>query len=738
MAEQVTTTDALKKLDSRLECSICLDYFKQPKLLPCFHVFCKSPCLEKLVTKDGHSLTCPTCRHIVPLTEKGVAGLQSDFHIDHLFEIRDAFHKAKDDGDTNCDNCEDVKATGYCNDCGDFLCDECESAHKRVKLSRNHTIVSLNELKDQVTSLVPIKKAIPECPKHPENTLKMYCTTCSTLICTDCTVRFHKDHNYDLVVDVIDQHKEELVSSLGPLKKKLACVNQALTDFDKRATKINDQQKEIESDICQEIDEQQVLLAKRKVELENELEMLMQLKHKDLAAQRDPVEITQMKLSSCLEFAERALQTGSDGEVLEMKVSVLNKIEQLSTDFDSLILSPKIVADVELMLSGKESLQQACRSFLEIDCGRSLSAEKSNLTGDGLKNATLREQKTIHFEPISENGHPFRGQFNLQAKLVHLKSNSTVKCEVNAQENSPYEISYCPVYRGKHELLITVNEVLVKGSPFSVAVVGLGKPIRVIQGLRKPRGVVVNSKNQLVVVDGNRTCVSVLTPEGDRIQSFGQLRNAFGVTVDQDDNVYVIEQSRCSVSKFSAEGVLLATTGKKGRGNLEFNNPLDISYNRGDKNLYVIDMGNKRIQVLTTDLTFVGNFGSRGSGDGEFMSPVCAAFDSANNIYVTDLVNRRIQVFDIDGHFLRNFSYKVNGLAQYLPFAIAIDSNDTVYVSDAIFNRMTAFTPDGVVLTTFGGPKSKEGWFDKFGGFCIDRNDSIIASDCPHNRLQIF
>ena len=118
-------------------------YFKQPKLLPCFHVFCESPCLEKLMTKDGRSLTCPTCRHIVPLTEKGVAGLQSDFHIDHLFEIRDAFHKAKDNEDTNCGSCEDGKATGYCNDCGDFLCDECQSAHKRVKLSKNHTIVSL-------------------------------------------------------------------------------------------------------------------------------------------------------------------------------------------------------------------------------------------------------------------------------------------------------------------------------------------------------------------------------------------------------------------------------------------------------------------------------------------------------------------------------------------------------------------------------------------------------------------
>ena len=134
MAERVTTKDALKKLDAQLECSICFDTFKQPKLLPCFHVFCKSPCLEKLVAKDGHSLTCPTCRHIVPLSEKGVAGLQSDFHIDRLFEIRDAFNKAAEPTETQCGSCEDGKATGYCRDCSEFVCDECQAVHKRVKV----------------------------------------------------------------------------------------------------------------------------------------------------------------------------------------------------------------------------------------------------------------------------------------------------------------------------------------------------------------------------------------------------------------------------------------------------------------------------------------------------------------------------------------------------------------------------------------------------------------------------
>ena len=256
MAERTTTKDALKKL----ECSICLDTFKQPKLLPCFHVFCKSPCLEKLVAKDGHSLTCPTCRHIVPLSEKRVDGLQSDFHIDRLFEIRDAFNKAAEPTETQCDSCEDGKATGYCRDCEDMLCDECQAAHRRTKITRNHQIATLDKVQARAANITSLKKITPTCPRHPENALKIYCETCSTLICTDCTIRLHQGHNYDLLADVFHKHKEELVSSLKPVKQKLHTVQQALKAFDTRAKEINDQRATLEAHIHKEIDQLHQLL----------------------------------------------------------------------------------------------------------------------------------------------------------------------------------------------------------------------------------------------------------------------------------------------------------------------------------------------------------------------------------------------------------------------------------------------------------------------------------------------
>ena len=46
-----------------LMCSVCLEEFEEPKVLPCCHTFCKG-CLERVLEKSGQktNLVCPQCR----------------------------------------------------------------------------------------------------------------------------------------------------------------------------------------------------------------------------------------------------------------------------------------------------------------------------------------------------------------------------------------------------------------------------------------------------------------------------------------------------------------------------------------------------------------------------------------------------------------------------------------------------------------------------------------------------
>ena len=170
----------------------------------------------------------------------------------------------------------------------------------------------------------------------------------------------------------------------------------------------------------------------------------------------------------------------------------------------------------------------------------------------------------------------YKDKLNLKAELEHIKSKDRVQCEVVKQQNGQYKINYRPVKRGKHELHLTVDGNPVRGSPFPTAVTpsaqSLNKPVRVVRGLDRPRGTAINSKGQMIVIEGNGTCVSVLTPEGEKIRTFGtrgsgngQLVNAYGVTVDKDDNIYVADNDNNRIHKFSSEGEFVAAVGGCGR-----------------------------------------------------------------------------------------------------------------------------------------------------------------------------
>ena len=64
-----TAPTLAENLEKELECTVCFEQFKDPKVLPCLHSFCKI-CLEGLVCRKGNTwkLNCPSCRIIVEVS----------------------------------------------------------------------------------------------------------------------------------------------------------------------------------------------------------------------------------------------------------------------------------------------------------------------------------------------------------------------------------------------------------------------------------------------------------------------------------------------------------------------------------------------------------------------------------------------------------------------------------------------------------------------------------------------
>ena len=724
MAEGVAK-EAIEKIDSKLECSICLEPYKEPKLLPCFHAFCKSPCLEKLVKHDHQgtaSLCCPTCRCLVTLSEKGLAGLQSDFHIDHLIEIREFLHKAQETTKAQCEKCAKAPAEGFCCDCQKLVCAKCTEMHSMWVEIADHKIVSLAQATAEASKMISPTDKVLYCSKHPKTALTLFCSTCSELICMDCTVRLHKDHSYDLVNDLFPQCKDEIANGLKPVRENIAKVKQALKEFDTSAKVIDDERGRVEADIHREIDDLHRYLDEQKRKLIEELDKLTQQKRKSLAAQRDAVEVTLAKHTSCVEYAEGGLETGSPAEVVAMRGAVLKRISEITTEFDPTTIQHEAGAPVVFVGDGKEEVKRAY--------GVGIATIKLSFHTCALNRIVTGQKVIMAYRLMSQNQKPCIAC--VDAELVHTISQTKGNVEIDQKQHT---LSITPILRGRHELRVSASGQAVNGCPFPLSVApdlnSLGKLVHVAKGLNQPRGVAINSKNHIIVTETGSRQVSVYDKEWRKIRSFGCKGNQpFDVTVDDDDNVYVVDFDNHRLQKFSSDGVFVSSTVIRGETLLP-GYPKGVGYNKTNRKIYV--SCNHIVHVLNTNLSCCFTFGKRGKNKGEFRIPYGVSFDREGNVHVADSKNNRVQVFSADGKFIR----KLDNCDH--PVGIAIGPcTDMIYVTDGTRNCISLFTAAGEHIRSFGTKGRGDGQFDSPAGIVTDKDENIIVADFNNSRLQIF
>ncbi|XP_004560644.1 tripartite motif-containing protein 3 isoform X1 [Maylandia zebra] len=723
--ETGSTSPVVRQIDKQfLVCSICLDHYHNPKVLPCLHTFCEK-CLQNYIPPQSLTLSCPVCRQTSILPEKGVAALQNNFFITNLMEVLQR--------DPECSQPE----------AGNVL----ESANA-------------------ATTCQPLS-----CPNHEGKVMEFYCESCETAMCLECTEGEHREHVTVPLRDVLEQHKSALKGQLDTVRNRLPQLTAAIDLVNEISKQLTERKNDSVTEISNTFDELEKALHQRKTALITEVENICSTKQKVLQTQLTSLLQGRENIQSSCNFTEHALSHGSATEVLLVQKQMGERVSALARH--SFPEHPHENGHLECQVE-TDGLRRSIQN-LGVLITTGAVGHTSVATGEGLRHALVGQHTTITVTTKDKDGELVKtGNAVLRAEIISADGVCT-EAEVVDNKNGTYEVGYTLRSEGEFTFSLLLYEQPVRGSPFRLRAV---KPSDVLQSpddvkrrvkspsgggghvrqkaVRRPssmysttkkkenpiedeliyrvgtrgrdkgeftnlQGISASSNGRIVVADSNNQCIQVFSNDGQfkmrfgvRGRSPGQLQRPTGVTVDMNGDIIVADYDNRWISIFSSDGKF---KNKIGAGRLM--GPKGVAV---DKNGHIITVDNKAccVFIFQSNGKLVTKFGARGTSDRHFaeksganialdtkisksgpvFSPHFVAVNNKNEIVVTDFHNHSVKVYNADGEFLFKFGSHGEGNGQFnAPTGVAVDANGNIIVADWGNSRIQVFDSSGSFLS---------------------------------------
>ena len=732
MAEGHTVQDkSLEELEREITCSICQEHYTEPKILPCLHYYCKQ-CVLRLAhrTGTGKPFSCPECRCEATLPAGGVDELKTAFFVNRLKTTVSNIERTHGKVEVKCELCEGSSgnAEAICRQCGRFICQECVNLHKRIATFKSHEVASLDDLKHGRAQPIPVKEPpTKKCLDH-EEPLNIYCYDCDGLVCRDCTMKDHREHNFEFTKKAAPGKKRKLLLEIKPLKDLHVKLTNALEHVQTTKLEVETQKNSTVNIIKTSFKELRDIIRKREKELVEEAGSILQEKVNKLSVQEKTLSLASAEVHSVVDYTEQCVRYCTDNEVMsmhaEMRKTIEHKIEEHSKSGKS--MEPVEEADMGVEVRCAEALQHLCQTQANII--KTIDPAKC----------------TVHLEETAEVGKIFKGSLitrlsnSKQAKrnckvscqMTSLYNGVITDCIIGGNGSGQYSIQCTPADRGRHELTVLIDGQHVAGSPFPVFVsihpTQLGTPVKMWGDVSKPGGITENSRGDLLATEQSSGSIIKFDVNGKRekLVTQNEVKQLHCIAVDDEDNIYCIDEASNKI----------LTCDKNGR-NVRVH---QVKLEKGDgrialcivkNNLLISERGcDGAIMVYDRELNYVRCIQHKSMG------AICGiSADVHGNIYVTDTTKSRIQVFSASGVFLRSFgNNKLKG-----PYGVCV-SGQYVYVSYAIKDCVLVFTTDGMYVTSFGQFGCMEGEFRGPYYVYIDANCYLYVCDYSNSRIQVF
>ena len=454
---------------NHLECSVCQEQFSEinePKILKCLHTFCKT-CLEAWLRQQREGeLSCPTCRQITECPNN-IQGLPSNLFCKQLVEIVEAYSGQGQEDSPHCGICDEKKPLKfYCSDCNSFLCDDCISAHKKGKVFRGHHVKEIGNFES--SDVQDYARRANFCKKHKDE-MRFYCERCKICLCRDCAILEHQDHNKISLDQGLENNKSEIKIKVRAVEENCTRLRSYKDSLEIRRLHLNGCIEEATKEVNRVAERCILLIRQHEASVTERLAEQQAAFQDAFDTQMTSLDSKLIEIDDTLVFSEEVLLRNNLPEVLNVKATIEQRLQELSVPFEFL---PKLgcsgVKYVPNDVSFVTFLKDAPGRLVTTDTEPSLSVAEGKCLTEGLVG------EDCSFTVITKNSADQTTYCEIDEVNVKITSLSkhkdNIKTVVTDLKDGRYSISYRPTTPGEFTVSIEVDRNQIMESPFKLKV----------------------------------------------------------------------------------------------------------------------------------------------------------------------------------------------------------------------------------------------------------------------------
>lgn len=354
-----------------------------------------------------------------------------------------------------------------CLSCSTNFCGTCSDIHEcQTNLSRESKKKTPKKRFEKFSA----PKTTVKCLIHQDNDLKLFCTTCCALICSECTIIIHRGHKITSVAKAAKVYIETLKEAKDNTKPLSTYAIHSISKLSDISKKINLKCNSVERDVETFIAEYFEALEVHKRTLLNQIERCRETKMDMIHCQQIDLERRSNEAKTAIAFTEALLKDGTEEENLMFVSLLLRKFDNCRSSDKA--LDVKITDSLQFLRDLKAPSNQAQNNIplfgiitTQIAVARNCALEAIS----GLMHLrVLKKAEVILLTRDIEDRAMCHGSANIDVTVSYRDVNfKTLPVHVTDKRDGTYMICFTPDSPGLMQMEIKVNGKPIQESPFT-------------------------------------------------------------------------------------------------------------------------------------------------------------------------------------------------------------------------------------------------------------------------------